>query len=414
MTEPGRSPALMCPWHTGLDEGLTPAFRRQPFIDGTEGSQDLMEELDALAAEYGNVELVLRRPASLTYTANDPTNGRAVSLQVFDLGGVPDAVRRDFLSELEILRQLRAHPNILRLHRIVGSATPLDLTERVTIVSDRYRGSIVDLLRREGGLEVARSLDIGIKIAGALATCHRATLLHRELKPESILVSQANEPVLGHLGVARLAASARLTMAGQPINTSHVAPEILQGQAATQATDVYGLASSIHQLITGRSPFRTGAGDAPARLFRRILEDPVPPLLGPGVPSGLSELLTAAMAKEPDDRPRSVVALATELQAIQRKNQWSLTPVLVFDLPSCERPEDLAGAEATLPPKLHAPRRPSSRWSLRCRGGHRIERNDRPQRFCRYCGLTLMKECEGGHPSELSAGYCAVCGVPLS
>ena len=125
---------------------------------------------------------------------------------------------------------------------------------------------------------------MGIKLAGALETAHRAEILHRDVKPQNILLTEFGEPALADFGVAMLQSSTQTTTGLFDFTTLHVAPELLEGGQATPATDVYELASTLYQLLAGQSAFRAFAGESPASIILRILRDPVQPLTRAEIP----------------------------------------------------------------------------------------------------------------------------------
>ena len=192
------------------------------------------------------------------------------------------------------------HPNIVTLYR--PTATP---DGRPVFVLELCRGSLSEQLRRDGPLNPSDATRVGIKVAGALETAHRHGFLHRDMKPQNILVTQFGEPALGDFGVAALQASAQATAGVFGFTTLHAAPEILEGQHLSPATDVYGLASTMYQLLSGQAPFAAFDNEAPASVILRIIRDSVRPLRSEAIPLGLSDLLEAALAKDPAQRPQS-------------------------------------------------------------------------------------------------------------
>ncbi len=165
------------------------------------------------------------------------------------------------------------------------------------------RESLAQQIRRNGPLDARQTVRVGIKIAGALETAHRSGFLHRDMKPQNILITQFDEPALADFGVAALQASAQATAGVLGFTTVHAAPEILEGHELSPATDIYGLASSLYQLLTGLAPFAAFENEAPAAVILRILRDPVRPVRSNAVPLELSDLLEAALAKDPRNRP---------------------------------------------------------------------------------------------------------------
>ena len=190
-----------------------------------------------------------------------------------------------------------------------------------------------------------QSVSLAIKIAGALETAHSAGMLHRDVKPQNILLTHYDEPALADFGVARLQSSSEATAGVFGFTTIHAAPEMLEGAVATAATDVYELASTLYQLLEGRAAFRTFDGEAPASVILRILRDPVPPLSATDAPIALSDVLVSAMAKSPEERPPSAADFAEALNDIERAQGWPLTHFAVVREPAAPAAVDAVPAD---------------------------------------------------------------------
>jgi serine/threonine-protein kinase PknK len=206
---------------------------------------------------------------------------------------------------------------------------------RPVLVLELCSGSLAQHLAgvsESGALPAHEAVAIAAKLAGALETAHRGGVLHRDVRPENVLITAYGEPALSEFGVSRLRS------AGVPATAElfdfpgpHVAPELLLGQEATAATDVYGLASLLYQLLAGLPPMAAYAGEMPSATILRILRDPARPIDAPEVPYALSDLLLWALAKDPAQRPPSAAWFAEELGRIEARNGWSRTPSLVAD-----------------------------------------------------------------------------------
>ena len=213
------------------------------------------------------------------YRAIESDTGRPVALKILRGDNLHRHLTETFAQEVQALAAVSDHPNIVTLYR------PLTTPDgRPALVLELCRGSLAEQVRRSGPLNASAVTSIGIKIAGALETAHRHGFLHRDMKPQNILVTQFGEPALGDFGVAALQASAQATAGVFGFTTLHAAPEILEGRRVSPATDVYGLASTMYQLLTGRAPFATFANEAPASVILRIIRDPVQPAAVRGYP----------------------------------------------------------------------------------------------------------------------------------
>ncbi len=259
------------------------------------------------------------------YRAVESDTGRPVALKILRVDSIHRHLTETFAQEVHALAQVSDHPNIVTLYR------PLTTPDgRPALVLELCRGSLAEQLRQSGPLDAASVTSIGIKIAGALETAHRHGFLHRDMKPQNILVTQFGEPALGDFGVAALQASAQATAGVFGFTTLHAAPEILEGRRLSPATDVYGLASTMYQLLTGLAPFATFDNEAPASVILRIIRDPVQPLQSADIPISLSDLLESALAKEADARPGSAAAFAQALVAIEAAAGWSPTAYVAW------------------------------------------------------------------------------------
>ncbi|BAW05426.1 conserved hypothetical protein [Nocardia seriolae] len=163
-------------------------------------------------------------------------------------------------------------------------------------------------------------LHFGVKLAGALETAHRRGLLHRDVKPGNILLTEYGEPQLADFGIARLAGgfeTASGTVTGSP---AYTAPEVLQGQAPDVTADVYGLAATLFCAGTGHAVFERRSGEQLVAQFVRITKQPMPDLAGSGLPPELTAVIESAMARDRGDRPKSAAEFGSALREIQLRH----------------------------------------------------------------------------------------------
>ena len=254
------------------------------------------------------------------FRAVEAETGRAVALKILKVDTIHAHLIETFHHEIQALAKVSDHPNIVTLYR------PSTTTDgRPVLVLELCRESLAQQMRTGGPLAPVDVTRIGVKIAGALETAHRNGFLHRDMKPQNILVTQFGEPALADFGVAALQASAQVTAGVFGFTTLHAAPEMLEGHHLSPATDIYGLASTMYQLLTGQAPFATYDNEAPASVILRILRDPVRPLRADNIPLALADLLEAALSKEPEGRPRTALDFATALQAVEMSQDWPVT-----------------------------------------------------------------------------------------
>ena len=317
-----------------------------------------------LFAGFSDVQEIGVGSLATVYQAREIGTSRLVALKLLNVRDASPRAIESFERESLALGALSSHPNIVTLYRTFR--TP---DGRPVLVLELCSGAVADRLHGGAGLPVPDAVAIGIKVAGALETAHRGGILHRDVKPQNILVTEFGEPALADFGVAMLQSSTQTTAGLFDFTTLHAAPELLEGQGTSAATDVYELASSLYQLIAGQSAFRAYEGEAPASVILRILRDPVRPLSGAEVPVQLSDLLIRAMDKDKENRPPTAAEFAAELAEVEKAQGWPRTQFLIRDaagaglgsrvtrLPD-DVPRGLPSTLGAVPPAAAAPAAP--------------------------------------------------------
>lgn len=171
------------------------------------------------------------------------------------------------------------------------------------------RGPTLKHLILDGQLDPRRSLRLLAQVAQALDAAHAQGLIHRDIKPQNILIGEGDHAYLADFGLIKAPDEARLTGTGQFIGTiDYVAPEQIQGDPATVASDIYALTAVLCECLTGQVPFPKP--NEAATVHAHVIEPP-PRVTErrPELPEALDQVIASGMAKEPDERPSS----ATEL-----------------------------------------------------------------------------------------------------
>lgn len=276
---------------------------------------------------------------SRVYTAFQERFSRTVAVKVVTVDLSPEASRR-FEREQQTAGQLDGHPNIIRIY-----ASGLTERGRPYLVMEYHSlGSLSDRLRRHGPLPLADVLDIGVKLGGALDAAHRRGIVHRDVKPQNVLLSPYAGPVLADFGIAALDPG-RFTVTTEAFSVNHAAPEVLGGQAATAASDLYSLASVLYELLAGRAPFADPERSDLLHLIRRVQEDPIPPIGRPDVPADVEATIVALMARDPAARPPSGAVFAEVMQTLQARLGVPATPIA----PVSGGPPPVAGGPGVAP-----------------------------------------------------------------
>jgi serine/threonine protein kinase, bacterial len=288
------------------------------------------------------------------WRAVDRTTGDQVAVKLLreDLVRQPKLVTR-FVQERAILLMLR-HEHIVRVRDL------LTVGESLGLVMDLVDGgSLRGYLHEHGSLPPAEAARVLGQVAAALAEAHRLGVVHRDLKPDNILVHQDGDRLhtkLTDFGIARVLNTPGMTTPGALMGTpNYLAPESINGTPPGPAGDVYALGILFYELIVGRPPF--SAGPAASVLRRHIEEEPH---RYPEIPAGAWSVIAACMDKDPARRPsaESLVATLDELVG-------TLDGVPALDLPeptpALPHLDDDEEHPSALPYPAPPPRKPHNR-----------------------------------------------------
>ena len=248
---------------------------------------------------------------------------RDVAVKVLPSDVRDPELRRMFNAEADVLAHLSAHPSIVTVYQAGISADG-----RPYIVMEFCPGSLAQRYRRER-IPVPEILEIGVRMASALESAHRAGLVHRDVKPSNILVTTFGTPVLADFGISsslsRATADEVLAM-----SIPWSAPEVVAEQTAgTVASEVWSLGATVYSLLAGQSPFerRERGQNTKEQLRRRIARATYTPIARTDVPASLQAILERAMTRDPARRFASAREFAEALRAVQAEIGVSQTAV---------------------------------------------------------------------------------------
>ncbi|MEU6585600.1 protein kinase [Nocardia sp. NPDC046763] len=264
------------------------------------------------AAGFDDATEIGRGGFGVVYRCMDHSLARLVAVKVLDASSGSDEWKR-FLREQRALGRFAGHPHIVQV-----LSADVTVSGRPYLVMPFFsRGSLQARLQASGPLPWQEVLSIGIKIAGALAAAHAHGMVHRDVNPANILLSDYGEPQLSDFGIARIGGAFETAdglVAGTP---AYTAPEVFRGEEPTAAADLYSLGATMFCLLTGHAAFQRREGESLVAQFVRITSEPVPDLRTNGVSAPLCAMLESAMAQEITERPASVREFGDRLRNIQ-------------------------------------------------------------------------------------------------
>jgi hypothetical protein len=237
------------------------------------------------------------------WAAVDQRTGEEVAAKLLrpEFARDPEILTR-FVQERSILLDL-VHPNVVRVRDLVIEGDDL------AIVMDLVRGADLRArLRAAGTLPVAEAVRIAADVLEALAAAHTRGVLHRDVKPDNVLLTDAEPPavLLSDFSIARLAQETTVRMTGVLGTPDYMAPEIFTAETVSAASDVYGAGIVLYELLAGRPPF-AGGGTGYAVANRHVTAEP-PPV--EGLPAPVDAVLQGLLAKDPARRPSAAAAAA--------------------------------------------------------------------------------------------------------
>ncbi|MEU9985665.1 Stk1 family PASTA domain-containing Ser/Thr kinase [Streptomyces sp. NPDC048045] len=237
------------------------------------------------------------------YRALDTRLDRVLALKVMHptLAADGSFVER-FIREAKSVARL-AHPNVVQ---VFDQGTD---GSYVYLAMEYIAGcTLRDVLRERGALQVRAALDILEPVLAALGAAHRAGFVHRDMKPENVLIGDDGRVKVADFGLVRSVDTVTSTTGSVLGTVSYLAPEQIEQGTADPRVDVYACGVVLYEMLTGGKPH---SGDSPAQvLYKHIHEDvPPPSALVPGLPYELDELVASATARTPDLRPHDAAAL---------------------------------------------------------------------------------------------------------
>jgi serine/threonine-protein kinase len=241
------------------------------------------------------------------WRATDEVTGDAVAVKRLHPHVTHDATARSRLRREAAAVSVIDSPAVVKVRDVVEQAG------EAALILDYVDGEpLSEILARDGTVPRRRALEIVREVADALAAAHQARVVHRDIKPSNVILDRDGSAHLIDFGIAQAAeVSSQLTGTGSVVGTlRYLAPEVLRGEVATPASDVWALGALAYLLVDGRPPF---SGVVPAELVAQVASPPPPPA---NAEPELADLLVRSLAPDPASRPRDAGEVAAALGAM--------------------------------------------------------------------------------------------------
>ena len=316
---------------------------------------------EMLAGRYCLVELVGEGGMAHVYRAIDQNTGHDVAIKIMkrELSQDADYVSR-FQREAEAASKM-THHNIVNLLDV-----GMDGNDRYLVMEYVQGTTLKQLIQEKGHLPPATAVQICVRILSALQHAHERGIVHRDIKPQNILVADDGHIKVADFGIARIANSKTLTRDDSVMGTVYYySPEQATGQKVGATSDLYSTGIVLYEMLTGRVPFN---GENPVAIAMQHLHTPPTPIeqLVPDVPPAICHVCMRAMAKDPRNRYQSAREMAAELTMALEGRVDELQPRLLDEEPyvpmtgakQAAAPRSQASVTGTQQPVQKAPKPP--------------------------------------------------------
>jgi serine/threonine-protein kinase len=285
------------------------------------------------------------------FVARDEVLDRDVALKVLmsQYAGDEEFAER-FRREARSAASL-SHPNIVQVY------DRGETEDGASYIAMEYvpGGTLKEKISREGSLGTPKAAALGAQVAEALGAAHGRGMVHRDIKPQNVLLTARGDAKVADFGIARAGSSVTISKTGSVMGTAgYMSPEQALGKPATPKSDLYSLGVVLYEALTGELPY---TADNPIAVSMKHVTEPLRPPreIDPTIPGGMNALVTKLMAKDPEDRYASAGELADDLRRISR----GLPPVAVGtqEVGSRTQPTAVAPPNPTskVPPARPAP-----------------------------------------------------------
>jgi serine/threonine-protein kinase len=269
----------------------------------------MSQEVAMLAERYALEAPVAEGGMATVWRARDEVLARTVAVKILhshlaDDESFLERFRREALAAARL-----THPNIVAIFD-----TGVDQDRHYIVMEYCPNGTLMGLVEREGPLEPERVMAIGATVCSALSYAHDNDVVHRDMKPDNVLIAVDGTLKVGDFGIAKAAFVGReITTTGSLLGTvTYISPEQAQGAEPDHRSDIYSLGAMLYELLTGRPPFKGETALATAMMHLKE-QPPAPRSLRAGIPRPVEGAVMKALAKEPKNRHASAEDFRREL-----------------------------------------------------------------------------------------------------
>jgi eukaryotic-like serine/threonine-protein kinase len=244
--------------------------------------------------------------------AHDSMIGRLVAIKLFPKELAKGEARQRFIQEARVVGQL-SHPSIITLHDMGID----EATQTPYLVMEFLEGQPLDRILEKGSIPFSKACAWAAEVASALTVAHRKGVIHGDVKPANMLITDDGRVKLMDFGMARLAShdSGATPLLGTP---AYWCPEQIMGRPQDARSDLFSLGVVLYEMVTGKRPF--DADSLQAICGRVLSSTPLPPShANPSVPAGFDAVVARCLAKDPEARYQTSDALADELYPLARR-----------------------------------------------------------------------------------------------
>jgi len=255
---------------------------------------------------------------------HDPLIDRSVAIKLFSPQLARGDARNHFLREARVVGKL-SHPSIITVHDMGIDES----TQTPYLVMELVEGQSLEKIIAKGSIPFSTACEWAAHVADALTVAHRRAVIHGDIKPANILITNENRVKLTDFGMARLAShQTDSSVRGTP---AYWCPEQILGRAQDTRSDLFSLGVVLHEMLTGSNPF---SGETIAVVCNHILSStPLPPSRSnPSIPATLDDLVASCLNKEPQLRMASAEALSEQLFPLSRRKPAAGQAVAAPDL----------------------------------------------------------------------------------